>query len=129
MRFWKQILENFRNEFEKLSGRYRSGFLAGCQLIFLSKAIGFAFQNILQNFLARILLLLQESFRMGDWTTITGFEGKVEDIQTRAAAISTSEDQRIVIPNAVLFTNPVVVGHAAPKKEEPNFAEAGLSRR
>jgi small-conductance mechanosensitive channel len=29
-------------------------------------AIGFAFQNILQNFLAGILLLLQEPFRLGD---------------------------------------------------------------
>src|SRR5437660_685472 len=29
-------------------------------------AIGFAFQNILQNFLAGILLLLEEPFRLGD---------------------------------------------------------------
>lgn len=69
-----------------------------------SVAIGFAFQNILQNFLAGILLLLHEPFRIGDWIGATGFEGRVDDIQTRA---------RIVIPNAVLFTNPVVVGEAA----------------
>jgi small-conductance mechanosensitive channel len=31
-----------------------------------SVAIGFAFQNILQNFLAGILLLLQEPFALGD---------------------------------------------------------------
>ena len=89
-----------------------------------SVAIGFAFQNILQNFLAGILLLLQEPFRMGDWITITGFEGKVEDIQTRATIISTSEGHRVVIPNAVLFTSPVVVAEAATKKEEANAAEA-----
>jgi small conductance mechanosensitive channel len=83
-----------------------------------SVAIGFAFQNILQNFLAGILLLLQEPFRLGDWITITGFEGKVEDIQTRATIISTSDGHRIVIPNAVLFTNPVVVGDAATRKDE-----------
>jgi small conductance mechanosensitive channel len=94
-----------------------------------SVAIGFAFQNILQNFLAGILLLLQEPFRMGDWITITGLEGKVEDIQTRATVISTSGGQRIVIPNAVLFTNPVVVGHVTSKKEEPNFTEAGFLPR
>jgi len=81
-----------------------------------SVAIGFAFQNILQNFLAGILLLLQEPFRIGDWITVTGFEGNVEDIQTRATIIATTDGQRIVIPNAVLFTNPVVVGHAAPMK-------------
>jgi small conductance mechanosensitive channel len=77
-----------------------------------SVAIGFAFQNILQNFLAGILILIQEPFELGDWITVTGFEGKVEDIQTRATIIATADGKRIVIPNAVLFTNPVVVGRA-----------------
>jgi small conductance mechanosensitive channel len=75
-----------------------------------SVAIGFAFQNILQNFLAGILLLLQESFQLGDWINVTGLEGRVDDIQTRATLVSTRDGQRVVIPNAVLFTNPVVVG-------------------
>ena len=79
-----------------------------------SVAIGFAFQNILQNFLAGILLLIQEPFQLGDWITITGLEGRVEDIQTRATVISTATGQRIVIPNAILFTNPVVIGQNAP---------------
>jgi small conductance mechanosensitive channel len=83
-----------------------------------SVAIGFAFQNILQNFLAGILLLLQEPFQIGDWITITGLEGQVEDIQTRATVIRTADGNRIVIPNAVLFTNPVTVARAASKKVE-----------
>jgi small-conductance mechanosensitive channel len=87
-----------------------------------SVAIGFAFQNILQNFLAGILLLLQEPFQIGDWISITGFDGKVEDIQARATVISTAEGKRIVIPNAVLFTNPVTVSPEPLKKEEPNAA-------
>jgi small-conductance mechanosensitive channel len=40
-------------------------------------AIGFAFQNILQNFLAGILLLLQQPFRLGDLISVTGIEGNV----------------------------------------------------
>jgi hypothetical protein len=48
----------------------------------------------------------------------------VEDIQTRATIISTSDGHRIVIPNAVLFTNPVVVGQPPPKKEETKSSEA-----
>ena len=83
-----------------------------------SVAIGFAFQNILQNFLAGILLLLQEPFALGDWISITGIEGRVEDIQTRATVITTAEGHRVVIPNAILFTNPVAVGEPPPKKEE-----------
>lgn len=80
-----------------------------------SVAIGFAFQNILQNFLAGILILLQEPFAIGDWINVTGLEGRVEDIQTRATVVATHRDTRIVIPNALLFTNPVVVGE--PKEE------------
>ena len=82
-----------------------------------SVAIGFAFQNILQNFLAGILILMQEPFQIGDWINVTGLEGRVEDIETRATVVLTSKGQRIVIPNAVLFTNPVVVGEVAPSTE------------
>ena len=75
-----------------------------------SVAVGFAFQNILQNFLAGILLLFQEPFRVGNWISVTGLEGRVDDIQARATLITDSNSRKIVIPNAVLFTNPVTVG-------------------
>jgi small conductance mechanosensitive channel len=74
-----------------------------------SVAIGFAFQNILQNFLAGILLLVNEPFRLGDFISVTGIEGNVEDIQARATLIKTKEGRDVVIPNAVIFTNPVAV--------------------
>ena len=56
-------------------------------------AIGFAFQNILQNFLAGILLLLQEPFQLGDFISVIGIEGTVYDIQSRATIVSTKERQ------------------------------------
>jgi small conductance mechanosensitive channel len=74
-------------------------------------AIGFAFQNILQNFLAGILLLLQEPFRLGDLISVTGIEGNVSDIQARATVVTTKEGREVIIPNAVIFTNPVAIGH------------------
>lgn len=89
-----------------------------------SVAIGFAFQNILQNFLAGILLLMQEPFEIGDWIAVTGFEGKVDDIQTRATIITTADGKRIVIPNAVLFTNPVVVGRVNTDRQGATVAQA-----
>ena len=79
-------------------------------------AIGFEFQNILQNFLAGILLLLQESFQIGDSIKVNDLEGTVDDIQTRATIVSTRDGHRVVVPNAVLFTNPVVVAPAAARK-------------
>ena len=76
-------------------------------------AIGFAFQNILQNFLAGILLLLQKPLQLGDCISVIGIEGTVYDIQSRATIISTKDGRRVVIPNAVLFTSPVAVESSA----------------
>jgi small-conductance mechanosensitive channel len=75
-------------------------------------AIGFAFRDVLQNFLAGILLLLTEPFRIGDQIKYEDFEGVVEDIQTRATMLRTYDGRRIVIPNANLFTNSVTVNTA-----------------
>ncbi len=77
-----------------------------------SVAIGFAFQNILQNFLAGLLLLWAEPFRVGDQIRLDTFEGTVEDIQTRATTIKTYDGKRVVIPNAELFTHSVTVNTA-----------------
>ena len=81
-----------------------------------SVAVGFAFRDILQNFLAGILLLLMEPFRVGDQIVVKGFEGVVEEIQTRATLIKTYDGRRVVIPNAELFTQAVVVNTAFPKR-------------
>jgi len=75
-------------------------------------AIGFAFRDILQNFLAGILLLLAEPFRVGDQIVINDFEGTVEEIQTRATFIKTYDGRRVVIPNSNLFTSSVTVNTA-----------------
>lgn len=68
-------------------------------------AIGFAFREILQNFLAGILLLLHEPFRLGDQIKIEEFEWTVEAIETRATTIKTYDSRRVVIPNTELFTS------------------------
>lgn len=75
-------------------------------------AIGFAFRDILQNFLAGILILLTEPFRIDDQIIFKGFEGTVENIETRATTIRTYDNRRIVIPNSELFTNSVTVNTA-----------------
>jgi small conductance mechanosensitive channel len=79
-------------------------------------AVGFAFQNILQNFLAGILWLLQEPFQLGDFISVTGIEGHVSDIQARATIVSTKEARDVVIPNAVIFKNPVAVARGGENK-------------
>jgi small conductance mechanosensitive channel len=48
----------------------------------------------------------------GDEIKLDAFEGKVEEIQTRATMIKTYDERRVVIPNADLFTHPVIVNTA-----------------
>lgn len=81
-----------------------------------SVAIGFAFHDIFQNFLAGILILLTSPFRIGDQISAGDFEGTVEDIQTRATTIRTHDGRRIVIPNTDLFTQSVTVNTAFSKR-------------
>jgi small conductance mechanosensitive channel len=86
-----------------------------------SIAIGFAFQNILQNFLAGILLMINELFQLGDWISVIGIEGDVDDIQTRATHVITKEGREVFIPNALLFTNPVAVSRRGLNEEQSDL--------
>lgn len=77
-----------------------------------SVAIGFAFKDILQNFLAGILILLRQPFQIGDQLIFNGLEGTVEDIETRATILKTYDGRRIVVPNGEIYTNSVTVNTA-----------------
>ena len=79
-------------------------------------AIGFAFKDIFQNFLAGVLLLLTEPFKINDQIQYKDYEGTVESIQTRATTIRTYDGRRVVIPNAELFINAVTVNKAYEKR-------------
>src|SRR6478672_2101800 len=74
-----------------------------------SVAIGFAFQDIFKNFLAGILLLLQHPFRITDQVIIDKYEGTVEKIDLRFTQIRTYQGERVLLPNATVFTSPVQV--------------------
>ena len=77
--------------------------------------IGFALKDIVQNFLAGILILFNRPFRLGDQIRTGEHEGTVEDIQVRATLLRTYDNRRVVIPNSELFTNRVVVNTAYDK--------------
>lgn len=81
-----------------------------------SVAIGFAFKDILQNWLAGLLILLRQPFEVGDQIKVNDFEGTVERIETRATIIKTYDSQRAVIPNSEIYTNSVLVKTAHEKR-------------
>lgn len=77
-----------------------------------SVAFGFAFKDVLQNFLAGILILLRQPFRVGDQIKFKDFEGTVEGIETRTTIIKTYDGRRVFVPNGEIFTNAVIVNTA-----------------
>jgi len=81
-----------------------------------SVAIGFAFKDILQNWLAGLLILLRQPFEIGDQIDVNGHEGTVERIETRATIIKTYDGQRIVIPNSNIYTSEILVKTAHDKR-------------
>jgi len=74
-----------------------------------SVAIGFAFQDIFKNFLAGILLLVDQPFQVNDQIIVSDYEGTVRNIAIRATEVETYQGEMIVIPNSILFTNSVQV--------------------
>ena len=75
--------------------------LAG--LGFFSVAVGFAFQDILENTLAGILLLFRQPFRGGDQVEVEGRMGTVEEINIRETRITTFDGELVIIPNRDVY--------------------------
>ena len=92
-----------------------------------SVAIGFAFRDIMQNFLAGLLILITEPFRIGDQIRVDSYEGVVEDIKTRATMIRTYDNRRVVIPNMDVFTKSVTVNTAYENRRIENEFGIGYS--
>ena len=72
-------------------------------------AIGFAFQDIFENFLAGVLIMLREKMRIGDTIECEGIIGKVEHITLRETHIRALSGELTVVPNSILFKNPVEI--------------------
>jgi small conductance mechanosensitive channel len=81
--------------------------LAG--LGFFSVAVGFAFQDILENTLSGILLLFRQPFRSGDQITVMERSGTVHSITIRETKIITYDGELVVIPNRDVYKNVINV--------------------
>ena len=72
-------------------------------------AIGFAFQDFFQNFLAGILIMLRQKMRIGDVIECEGIVGKVEHISLRETHVRKLSNELTIVPNSTLFKNPVEI--------------------
>lgn len=70
-------------------------------------ALAFALQNILENFVAGLLLMLRKPFIAGDQIISGDFEGTVEEIDLRVTRILTYDGEEVRIPNADIYKSPL----------------------
>lgn len=68
-------------------------------------ALGFAFRNIVENYLAGILLSARNPFRIGDFIQINEFTGRVMRLTSRDTVLMTLDGNHLRIPNSVIITS------------------------
>lgn len=74
-----------------------------------SIAVGLAFKDIFENFIAGILILVREPMRIGDDIECEDVSGRVEEITIRDTYLRKRSGELVVVPNSYLFKNPITV--------------------
>lgn len=75
----------------------------------LGIAAGFAFQDILSNLLAGVLLILRQPFVGGDQIEVDRLRGTVEEITIRDTRLRTYGGRLVFIPNIDVYSNAIEV--------------------
>lgn len=70
-------------------------------------AIGFAMQNILQNFVSGVILLAERSITESDILSVEGRVVRVVRMGPRATVARTRDDEEIIVPNSTLVQSSV----------------------
>lgn len=78
------------------------GAIAGAAGI-VGLALGFAFRDLVENYIASILLSLRQPFAPGDHVRIDAHEGRVARLTSRATIIVTFDGNHVRVPNGVVF--------------------------
>lgn len=92
-----------------------TAFLAGLGIAGFT--IGFALQDVSKNFIAGLIMLIQQPFQVGDTIEVSDYIGSVLAIDLRATQIRTLDGRLVMIPNGEVFIKPIT-----------NFSEAESRR-
>ncbi len=70
-------------------------------------ALAFALQDILENFIAGVILQARNPFRLGDQVVSGDWQGTVEDVNFRAVVLHTPDGTRVVLPSSTVLKDPI----------------------
>lgn len=68
----------------------------------LALAIGFAAQDLIENFVAGVFIIQDKPFTTGDWIEWDGNSGVVREVQLRVTKLDTFDNQLVTVPNSDL---------------------------
>jgi small-conductance mechanosensitive channel len=74
----------------------------------LGIALAFALKDILENFVAGVMLQLRRPFTYGDEVDIDGHQGSVTSIDARLVTVTTPDGETVLIPSATVIKSDVV---------------------
>ncbi|MGE3274400.1 MAG: mechanosensitive ion channel domain-containing protein [Vicinamibacterales bacterium] len=66
-------------------------------------AVGFAFRDLVENYLAGLLLAFQQPFDVNDHVQVVGYEGRVIRMTSRETVLMTLDGNHLRVPNATVF--------------------------
>ncbi len=66
-------------------------------------ALGFAFKDLVENYIAGILLSLRQPFAPNDHVVIESHEGRVATLTSRATSLITLDGNHLRLPNSLVF--------------------------
>jgi small conductance mechanosensitive channel len=84
--------------------------------------IGFALKDIIENFLAGVLVIVREPFQPGDFIQSDQFKGHVMGIDVHATTIKTLDNTLVEIPNSLIYKECITNYSVFPvRRREINF--------
>lgn len=74
----------------------------------LTVGLGFGLQEVVANFVAGLIVLLERPVRVGDTITVGEYSGTVSKIRGRATTIVDWDNREIVVPNKVFISDRLI---------------------
>ncbi len=81
-------------------------------------AVGIAFRDITENYLASIFLSIQRPFETGDLVQVVGVTGYVQQLNVRTTVLMSLDGNLVQIPNSMIYKNSILNFTANPGRQE-----------
>jgi small-conductance mechanosensitive channel len=92
-------------------------------------AVGIAFRDITENYLASIFLSIQRPFRTGDLVEITDVTGYVRELNVRTTILMAMDGTLCQLPNATVYKSTIRNYSSSPNRREDFVVGIGYDDR